>query len=226
MHRLRFAAIATLASLGLALGAAQLDAQLTYFDADVVGFQAATNTSIYATFESATQVNQSLSTYTEGGLTFEPLPGGDPLYIATPDGAGAANFTVPIESNVLTGNGDEEFFFAFSAGPNSYAIGFDVYTNNYTPAPTISLYGTSDNLLGSIELTQAPSTLGFFGVTSTAPIGRVEFVAVGGAVKNTGIDNVRLGSVVPEPASVLLLASGLLGLGLVARRRKRASLPE
>ena len=62
------------------------------------------------------------------------------------------------------------------------------------------------------------TTMGFFGVTSSSLIDWIRWTAVGGDVKNTGIDNVQFGSVVPLPGAVLL---GLLGLGAAGLRLRR-----
>jgi len=64
---------------------------------------------------------------------------------------------------------------------------------------------------------------GFLGVISTSPFSVVEFGSENPSTTGEffGLDNVRLAQVqVPEPATLSLLALGLLALGLAARRRR------
>jgi hypothetical protein len=83
----------------------------------------------------------------------------------------------------------------------------------------ISVYSPSSALLGSVTLLSGSSGSGtFLGVTSGSPIGSVvltgppRFIAV-------GVDQVQFGSAVPEPGTLLLLGSGLLGaVGTLKKR--------
>ena len=87
-------------------------------------------------------------------------------------------------------------------------------------APIVTVFDTSDTLIGTYTLTQGPNTLGFVGFTSTVGIGRAHLLADQGETQDTGIDNVRVGlATVPVPAAVWLFGSGLLGLVGVARRK-------
>jgi hypothetical protein len=180
------------------------DAQVRFYT-DLASFQAASTTSVAVTFEGFTPTNTNIfippeDPITLGGITFTPFePTVSPnLVVAT---AGQALFTAPPESNVLTVSGNENIDMDFSTGPT--AVGFDTYTNPFNP-PVVKVYGTQGNLLATYILTQAPSTKGFLGITSTVPIGKVNWLADRGGIRNTGIDNVRTGAIRPHTLTFYL----------------------
>ena len=203
-------------------------AQVTPYDS-LSAFQTASNTAVVVTFNAFTPKDTNVfippdPPYTEGGIAFLPidsLPATPNLYVAAPGGACSGCFGVPLTQNVLTSSGNEHIDMTFASPPT--AVGWDTYTNSFAP-PVVTVYDASDNLLGTFTLTQAPRTLGFFGITSTIPIGRIDWLATLGGVEDTGLAQFRVGSLatVPEPG-LLALLTGTAGFGaiLLLRRRRR-----
>lgn len=181
-------------------------------------FQAATSITNTEDFEGFDQGFLG-NPFTTHGITFTQLPGGHPNvvpYISDP-----GNLGNPFEptTKTLDGNGDENFLIQLTSGGSFTAIGFDVVTNQFG-APVVSLFDTGNFLIGSYTLTQDPNTLGFFGATSTTPIGSVTFIVDRGWIQNTALDNVQIGSSAPEPAAFGSLVLGLVGLVALRRRVK------
>ena len=151
------------------------------------------------------------------------------LYVATPHGPAAKDSGIVRASNVLTETGNEDITMTFSG--STTAVGWDCYTN-FSTAPTVRVYDTNNVLLATFPLTQAPDTLGFFGIISSTPIGRINWLAVDGGIQDTAIDNIRTGAsappAVPETSSVvslgLLLLLGVGGAAISRRRKAGAAL--
>ena len=189
------------------------------FTNSLVTFQSISVTSLEATFEGILSEGNISNPYTEGRVTFS-----DPsnLYNARPGGLAAIyDFDTPVTSNVLTVSGNENITMTFS-GPAPTAIGFTGFSNSFE-APVVTVFDTSNFLIGTYVLTQGPSTVGFIGITSTVGIGAVNWLGDMGGIKDTGIDNVYVGTV-PEPSSYAMLSIGLLALTYIARRRKQTVL--
>jgi hypothetical protein len=187
----------------------------------LASFQAATSTTLRATFESFSEGSKP-TPLTDTGVTFS-TPGGGPLYTAVPGGAASGDFALPLQSTVLTQSGNENFNITFP-GLNPTAVGFDVYTNGST-APVISIFDLSDVLIVQFSVVAPTNSLGYFGVVTPVPIGRINYVSTNGNVVDTGIDNVRVGisAIAPEPGTFALLSLGSLGIvGVALHKRCRA----
>ena len=190
-------------------------------------FLAAAGTPFYTeTFESVPIAKDAEhGPFTKNGITYTPLAGARTinLWVSSPGYTNYGAGLNPTTSSILTSNGDEWFRLTFAS--TVYGFGLDAYYNGLGPATT-SFYNGS-TLLGSVSFNGA-ATIGFAGYLATlsAPITSVEFQSTSGGVLNTGIDNViiydtAVTTTAPEPASLALLATGLVGIVAVGRRRRR-----
>ncbi|MDB5337605.1 MAG: hypothetical protein JWN70_3224 [Planctomycetaceae bacterium] len=165
------------------------------FFSDLGEFQAASTTSVVETFDAFTPTGTSLfSPQTFGDITITPL-GGSPapnLFIFPPGLGNGSDFGVPLTSNVLTANGNEDFELTFATPPTT--VGFDTITNFSTTKPVIHVYDTNGLLMGTYSLAQAPDSAGFVGIISNVPIGQIRWTAFQGEMQDTAIDNIRVGT--------------------------------
>jgi hypothetical protein len=194
----------------------------------VEGFQNA-NTSNTTTFTGPVNNSTNNAVFSPGdilpgvSLTDSPGPDGDALYLAA---AGqSANPTLALGSNLPITDAMDIFL-----NPGVSAVGFDIFQNggggSQSGVPqsySVSVYGTA-GLLGTFPTTVQSGQPGFFGVQSTADaITRVSLLS---PTQFEVVDNVRFGGAaqtpIPEPMSMFLLGTGLVG-GAVRRYRQRQS---
>jgi hypothetical protein len=147
------------------------------------------------------------------GVTY--TAGSGMFFIDGPNWYGLTNPTIRILDN-----SGEPLTLTFAAGQS--AVAFDLSALFNANTAIIDVYGAS-GLIGNYDVDAANSGSGdFFGVSSTAAI---TSVVINGEVAGSNIDigNVSFDATstsVPEPASLALLAVGLVGLTMVVRRRE------
>lgn len=172
--------------------------QVVSYD-DVAAFSAVTTTVVQATFESFAVAPASLGlAISDGcvGVAFDPAstPGSGTKGIAVL--AAGSPLKPPPISKVLTAHGNEDLTFTFSggcAGPT--AVGFDTYTNRFGP-PTVRVVDSDGNIT-AFTLKQPSDSLGFFGIVSSKPIVSIRWLATGGQIADSALDNVRVGNRLP-----------------------------
>ena len=138
------------------------------------------------------------------------------------DGPGITNNIAP-PNVVSVGNNSGVLSVTLPSAVVMFGYGFAIATPSAVPsATTISLFSGATPV-GSLSYPGAPDPFfagGFAGIQSTLPFNRVEVTFNSSAAPAFALDNVRTSTTaVPEPGTMLLLATGL---GTLCSRRRRS----
>lgn len=171
-------------------------------------------------FESFAPKDVALASVDTPGILFTPITLN--VYVSSP---GYTNYGIDgaTASSILTTNGEENYKGTLKV--TARRVGFDIYTiddpgslNSVPGAPPVRVTVTSTTEFATYDIPAPSGNFGFLGIVSDDPIVEFTWNGVLGGIRNTGIDNTRISSVVPEPGSLAALAAGAAAL---LRRRRR-----
>jgi len=156
---------------------------------------------------------------TVDGILFQYSLGNGAIVID--GGPGVTNNITP-PNIVSIGNNTGVLTLTLPSLVDTFGYGFAVLSTVALPVgTTISLFdGVTP--VGSLSYGAAPDPTfagGFAGIQSTLLFNRVQLTFNSTDAPAFAVDNIRTATVVPEPASLLLLGAGLTALGMSARRR-------
>jgi hypothetical protein len=166
---------------------------------------------------------------TVNGVSFAYRVGGNPLNgaVVIDGGPGITNNVSP-PNIVSIFNNTGTLIVTLPTLSNMFGYGYAILTTSpVTNATTITIFNGATPL-GTLSYNGVPDpnfTGGFAGIQSSILFNRVEINFNSVAAPAFALDNIRFANTattVPEPASMLLLSTGLAGaFGAIRRRRRR-----
>lgn len=152
------------------------------------------------------------------GVVYSASPGPS-LVVLGANFPGVGNTSRVLGPNTFT----DTFNLTFT---NANAVGFDVFAGTAAGNVVITVFDPSNFLIGTFTVA-APIGGTFFGVVNTMGlIGRINIASLA-STPGELIDNLAFGTAgttapIPEPATMLLLSTGLAGFAAKVRRRRKS----